>query len=73
MKDECQPTTNINGEKKKRKTSYLEHVLRNNKYKILKRILKCKMEGRCGRGRKETSWLKNILEWIGYSDENTLL
>ena len=41
--------------------------LYNNKYKILQRILKCKIEGRRGRDKRKTSWLKNIQEWTGYS------
>lgn len=48
-----------------RKISYLGHVLRGDRYKILQLIMKGKIEGRRGIGRKQMSWLKNIRDWTG--------
>ncbi|CAG9838836.1 unnamed protein product [Diabrotica balteata] len=45
------------------KMSYLRHIIRGSRYKILQLILKGKIEGRRDVGRKEVSWLKNIPEW----------
>ena len=44
-----------------RKISYLGHILRGSKYRLLQLILKGKIEGRRGPGRKQQSWLRNIL------------
>ena len=48
-----------------RKISYLGHVLRGNRYKILQLIMKGKVEGSREIGRKQMSWLKNIRDWTG--------
>lgn len=48
-----------------RKVAYLGHVLRGEKYRLLQLIMKGKVEGRRGIGRKRMSWLKNIREWTG--------
>lgn len=48
-----------------RKLAYLGHVLRGNRYRILQLIMKGKIEGRRGVGRKQISWLKNIRDWTG--------
>lgn len=48
-----------------RKTSYLGHILRGDKYRLLQLILKGKIEGRRGIGRKQQSWLRNIRDWTG--------
>ncbi|CAG9839938.1 unnamed protein product, partial [Diabrotica balteata] len=48
---------------KHRKVSYLGHIVRGSRYKILQLILKGKIEGRRSVGRKQVSWLKNIREW----------
>ena len=50
---------------KVRKVSYLGHVLRGGKYKFLHLIIKGKIEGRRGVGRRQISWLRNIREWTG--------
>ena len=52
---------------KRRKTAYLGHVMRNDKYDLLKLI----MEGRRGIGRRKYCWLKNIRDWTGL-DANSL-
>lgn len=50
---------------KKRKTSYLGHIVRNEKYNILQLILEGKIEGKRGIGRKQLSWARNIRQWTG--------
>ncbi|KAK9879106.1 hypothetical protein WA026_003946 [Henosepilachna vigintioctopunctata] len=50
---------------KQRKISYLGHILRGNKYEILRLILVGKIEGRRGPGRKRHSWLCDIKNWCG--------
>lgn len=50
---------------KQRKTSYLGHILRGNKYDILRLILMGKIEGRRGPDRKQHSWLRDIRNWCG--------
>jgi len=50
---------------KKRKTAYLGHIVRNEKYEILQLIIQGKIEGRRGIGRKQFSWLRNIRNWTG--------
>lgn len=52
-----------------RKTSYLGHVLRHNKYSILQVIMQGRVDGRKGIGRKRKSWLRNIREWTGMGVE----
>ncbi|CAH1281742.1 unnamed protein product [Diabrotica balteata] len=52
---------------KHRKMSYLGHIVRGSGYKILQLILKGKIEGRTGVGRKQVSCLKNIREWTKIS------
>lgn len=58
---------------KARKIAYLGHIMRNDKYKFLQTIIKGKIEGKRARGRREISWLKNIQQWTGYSDERNLI
>ena len=45
---------------KNRKTAYLGHVMRNEKYEYLQLLIEGKVEGRRGIGKKEFSWLRNI-------------
>jgi hypothetical protein len=40
-------------------------VLRGEKYRLLHLIIKGKIEGRRGVGRKQLFWLRNIREWTG--------
>ena len=47
---------------KVRKVSYLGHVLRGERYELLHLIIKGKIEGRRGVGRRQISWLRNIRE-----------
>lgn len=48
---------------KYKKTSYLGHVLRNDKYYSLKLLTEGWIEGKRPIGRKRLSWLKNIRNW----------
>ncbi|XP_075151162.1 uncharacterized protein LOC142225273 [Haematobia irritans] len=58
---------------KRRKTAYLGHIMRNQKYKLLQNITRIKIEGKPIRGRKELTWLDNITEWTGIRDVTNLL
>nr|CAH7733484.1 unnamed protein product [Callosobruchus chinensis] len=54
---------------KKRKISYLGHIIRGERYEFQRVILQGKIEGgRRGIGRKKLSWLRNIRQWTGISD-----
>nr|CAH7746264.1 unnamed protein product [Callosobruchus chinensis] len=56
-------------EHKKLKTSYLGHIIRGERYEFQRLILHGKIEGgRRGIGRKKLSWLRNIHQWTGISD-----
>ena len=57
---------------KRRKAAYMGHILRNNKYELLQLIIKGKIEGRRGPGRRQISWMRNIREWTGM-DTQTLI
>lgn len=48
-----------------RKISYLGHIFRGERYRILQLIMMGKVEGRRGVGRKQASWLRDIREWTG--------
>nr|CAH7737600.1 unnamed protein product [Callosobruchus chinensis] len=54
---------------KKRKISYLGHIIREERYEFQRLILQGKIEGgRRGIGRKKLSWLRNIRQWTGIRD-----
>lgn len=55
-----------------KKTSYLGHILRNDKYYILQLIIKGKIEGKRSIGRKKLSWLRNIRNWTGLNFEELI-
>lgn len=57
---------------KQRKTSYLGHILRGDRYSIPKLILQGKIEGKRGQGRKQHSWLRNIRDWCGIPDAGSI-
>ncbi|CAK1603571.1 unnamed protein product [Parnassius mnemosyne] len=50
---------------KMRKVAYLGHVLRHERYGLLKLIVMGKVAGKRGVGRRKKSWLCNIREWTG--------
>lgn len=49
------------------KTSYMGHILRNDKYLLLQNIMQGRIEGKKGIGRMKKSWLRNIGEWTNLS------
>nr|CAH7756553.1 unnamed protein product [Callosobruchus chinensis] len=54
---------------KKRKISYLRHIIRGEQYEFQRLILQGKIKsGRRGIGRKKLSWLRNVRQWTGISD-----
>ena len=55
-----------------RKSQYLGHVMRNDKYQLLKLILEGKIIGKRRPGRRLTSWLQNIKQWTNTSTEKLL-
>ena len=50
---------------KKRKLGYFGHVIRGEKYELLRLIIQGKIEGKRGPGRRKNSWMKNIRQWTG--------
>ena len=52
---------------KMRKMEYLEHIMRNNKYRLLQLILQAKVDGRRRPGRRRNSWAQNLPQWLGMS------
>lgn len=50
---------------KRRKLEYLGHVLRGDRYNILKLIIQGKIKGKRTIGRRRISWLRNLREWFG--------
>ena len=57
---------------KQRKTSYLGHILRGDRYSIPKLTIQGKIEGRQGPGRKHHFWLRNIKDWCGIPDAESI-
>lgn len=58
---------------KRRKTAYLGHVMRNERYHLLQLIIEGKIEGRRGLGRKRMSWLRNVKHWTGIRTTGELI
>ncbi|KAI5746880.1 hypothetical protein M8J77_008501 [Diaphorina citri] len=54
-------------EVKKRKLSYLGHIMRGPKYEILHLIIQGKIIGKRSVGRRRISWLRNLREWFNCS------
>lgn len=52
---------------KKKKLEYFAHVIRGTKYKLLQNIMEGKIKGTRSRGRRRTSWFKNLEDWFGMS------
>ena len=50
---------------KKRKLEYLGHIMRGEKYRLLRLILEGKVKGKRSVGRRRVSWLHNLREWYG--------
>lgn len=54
---------------KVRKTAYVGHILRNDKYSLLQVIMQGRIDGKKTIGRKKKSWLRNIRDWTNLSAE----
>lgn len=57
----------------KKKISYLGHVLRHERYRLLQVIMMGKVEGKRRAGRRRKSWLRNIREWTGVASVEQLM
>ncbi|CAH2233447.1 uncharacterized protein LOC120627568 [Pararge aegeria] len=57
---------------KKRKVEYLGHVLRHERYQLLRLIMMGKVEGKRRVGRRKKSWLRNIREWTNVESVEVL-
>ncbi|CAG9836622.1 unnamed protein product, partial [Diabrotica balteata] len=49
------------------KLEYLGHIMRGEKYELLRNIMQGKIKGRRSVGRRKISWLRNLREWFGCS------
>ncbi|KAF6217287.1 hypothetical protein GE061_001641 [Apolygus lucorum] len=52
---------------KERKTQYNGHVMRGDRYELLRLIIEGKIEGRRSVGRRKNSWLKDLRRWFGFT------
>lgn len=52
---------------KGRKIAYFGHVMRGDKYRILKLIMEGKIAGKRSVGRRQNSWTKDLRRWLGCS------
>ena len=50
---------------KERKVQNLGHVMRGEKYEVLRIVLEGKIKGKRLIGRRQNSWLKDIRRWLG--------
>lgn len=55
---------------KKRKLEYFGHLMRGEKYEVIKVILQGKIQGKRSVGRRRISWLKNLREWFNSSTKS---
>lgn len=53
---------------KRRKLLYMGHVMRGEKYQMLQIIVQGKIQGKRSMGRRRNSWLKNLRDWFGCSN-----
>ena len=58
---------------KLRKTAYLGHVVRNERYQFLQTLIEGKIEGSRGVGRRRMSWLRNVRQWTGLRNIGDLI
>jgi hypothetical protein len=63
MKKECEVIKTV----KIRKIQYLGHIMRGEKYVLLRLIMQGKIQGKRNPGRRKISWLRNLREWFGCS------
>jgi len=52
---------------KQRKTSFISHVMRGEKYEFLRLIIEGKIQGKSSICRRQNSWLKDLRRWFGCS------
>lgn len=50
---------------KERKTRYIGHVMRGERYELLRLIIEGKIQGKRSVGRRQNSWLKDLRRWFG--------
>ncbi|XP_030746803.1 uncharacterized protein LOC115875475 [Sitophilus oryzae] len=50
---------------KERKLQYVVHIMRDNRYEVLRLVIEGKIEGRRSVGRRQNSWLKDLRRWFG--------
>ena len=50
---------------KARELKYFCHVMRGERYNVLRLIMEGKFAGKRSSGRRRTSWLRNLREWFG--------
>lgn len=50
---------------KKRKALYLVHIMRGDRYGLLKLIIEEKIQGKRSVGRRQNSWMKDLRRWFG--------
>lgn len=58
---------------KRKKAAYLGHVIRNERYHLIRLIIEGKIEGKRGIGRRRMSWLRNIRQWTGMRNAGDLI
>lgn len=50
---------------KERKLKYVGHIMRGDRYEVLRLVIEGKIEGRRSVGRRQNSWLKDLRRWFG--------
>lgn len=50
---------------KERKLQYIGHIMRGDRYHVLRLIIEGKIEGKRSVGRRQNSWLKDLRRWFG--------
>ena len=50
---------------KRRKLAYLGHIMRGERYEILRFIIEGKLKGKRSIGRRQNSWMKDLRRWFG--------
>ena len=50
---------------KERKLTYIGHLMRGDRYEILRLIIEGKIQGKRSVGRRQNSWLKDLRRWLG--------
>lgn len=61
----CENRRNSHACIKERKTRYIGHLMRGEKYELLRLIIEGKIQGKRSIGRRQNSWPKDIRKWLG--------